>query len=282
MARIRTIKPDFHSHEELSSLPADTHLLAAALVNYADDEGYFNAHPILVKAGTNPLRNDPTPIDEQLHQLCKIGYIEIAKRGDRCFGRIVTFATHQRVSNPTPSKIREKFEALPKVSVETMELFRPEGNRREQGIEEEQGTARAPSVCDPKPIPVETVGRPEQVFVRDAIERLFAFYCAKFGLTPDKYGLTVERRAKAQERLRERIHANAGSREQGERDLAKAIENLAASEFHQRSGFTDWTDHIFRSTDIFEKRLNWIKPRALVEAIVKPLTIDEKMARIAH
>jgi hypothetical protein len=155
MARIRTLKPEFHSHEDLSCLPPETHLLAAALVNYADDEGYFNAHPVLVKAGTNPLRNDPTPLDEQLHQLCKIGYIILAQRGDKCFGRIVTFSTHQRVSNPTPSKLRAKFEELPKLSRENLELFVPEGKGREQG--REQGGECAPPPperSDSQPIPI--------------------------------------------------------------------------------------------------------------------------------
>ena len=41
MARIRTIKPDFWKHEDLSALPEITHMLAAALLNHADDEGFF-------------------------------------------------------------------------------------------------------------------------------------------------------------------------------------------------------------------------------------------------
>jgi hypothetical protein len=140
MGRIRTIKPEFHAHEDLSKLPPETHLLAAALLNYADDEGYFNAHPVLVKAGTNPLRNDPTPMDIQLHQLCKIGYIEIAQHGDKCFGRIVAFTRHQRVSHALTSKLKEKFEALPKLSRDNLELFGPElkGNRE---VEQGRGTA---------------------------------------------------------------------------------------------------------------------------------------------
>jgi hypothetical protein len=112
MGRIRTIKPEFHSHEDLSALPPEAHLLASALVNYADDEGYFNAHPVLVKAGTNPLRKDSTTVEEQLAELEKIGYIVIARNGDKCFGKITTFAAHQRVSHAVPSKIRYKFESL--------------------------------------------------------------------------------------------------------------------------------------------------------------------------
>lgn len=133
MGRIRTIKPEFHAHEELSALPAETHLFAGALVNYADDYGYFNANPVLVKAGTNPLREDKTKIEDQLEQLEKIGYIEVRRSGIKHYGRILKFDEHQRVSHPSPSKIKDKFESLPKSSGEVPEPLRPEGKGREQG-----------------------------------------------------------------------------------------------------------------------------------------------------
>jgi hypothetical protein len=155
MGRIRTIKPEFHAHEELSALPAETHLLAAALTNYADDEGYFNANPVLVKAGTNPLRDDRTTVEEQLEQLAKIGYLEIRKSGNKHYGRILTFKDHQRISHPTPSKLKDKFDALSKDSAplpedvrspagKFAESLRPEGNR-------EQGTGNGMEVSKAKP-----------------------------------------------------------------------------------------------------------------------------------
>jgi hypothetical protein len=132
MGRIRTIKPEFHSHEELSALPAETHLFASALVNYADDYGYFNANPVLVKAGTNPLRIDKTKTEDQLEQLERIGYIEVRRSGIKHYGRILKFDEHQRVSHPSPSKLKDKYETLPKSSRIIPESFVPEGNR-EQG-----------------------------------------------------------------------------------------------------------------------------------------------------
>jgi hypothetical protein len=121
MGRIRTIKPEFHAHEELSALPPETHLFAGALVNYADDEGYFNANPVLVKAGTNPLRGDKTPISEQLTQLERIGYIEVRRCGLKHYGKVINFELHQRVSHATPSKIKSRFEELPKFAREAHE-----------------------------------------------------------------------------------------------------------------------------------------------------------------
>jgi hypothetical protein len=108
MGRIRTVKPEFWRHEVLSALPPETHMLAAALINYADDEGYFNAHPGLVKAECMPLREPSVSIHDSLCELSKIGFIQMAKGSDgKTYGRVVKFAEHQRVNRPTPSKIKQ-------------------------------------------------------------------------------------------------------------------------------------------------------------------------------
>lgn len=107
MARIRTIKPEFWKHEILSELPEPTHMLAAALLNYADDEGYFNANPNLIKAECSPLREPSVSIQCSLSELSRIGYIEVSGGTDgRSYGRIVKFSEHQKVNRPNPSKIK--------------------------------------------------------------------------------------------------------------------------------------------------------------------------------
>jgi len=107
MARIRTIKPEFYTHEQLSELPASTHLLAGALLNYADDDGYFNANPKLIRAACCPLREPSVSIHDSLKSLSEIGYLQLGVADDgRTYGRIVKFKTHQRVDKPSPSKIK--------------------------------------------------------------------------------------------------------------------------------------------------------------------------------
>lgn len=107
MARIRTIKPEFWKHENLSELPEATHMLAAALLNHADDEGFFNANPGLVRAECSPLREPSVSIQESLSLLTEVGYIRLGDGEDgKRYGWIVTFDDHQRVNRPTPSKIR--------------------------------------------------------------------------------------------------------------------------------------------------------------------------------
>lgn len=107
MARIRTIKPEFWAHEDLSALPEATHLLAAALLNHADDDGYFNANIGLLKAACSPLRDPSVSIPESLAMLCSIGYIRIGQTPDgKRYGHVCNFLTHQRINRPTESKIK--------------------------------------------------------------------------------------------------------------------------------------------------------------------------------
>lgn len=107
MSRIRTIKPDFWKHEDLSALPEATHMLAAALLNYADDDGYFNANPKLIQSECSPLREPSVSIHESLKRLACIGYIRVGKGSDgKTYGQVVTFLDHQRINRPTESKIK--------------------------------------------------------------------------------------------------------------------------------------------------------------------------------
>lgn len=108
MPRIRSIKPQFFTHEELSALPPTTHLLAAGLLCYADDEGYFNANPALVRAAIFPVREGSLKIHDMLSELSNVGYIRLGKGADgRTYGHIINFAEHQRVNRPNPSKIKD-------------------------------------------------------------------------------------------------------------------------------------------------------------------------------
>ena len=70
MARIRTIKPEFWQSETIARMPFETRLLAIALLNYADDYGFFKSHPSLVKASCFPL-DDSLKIFEEGIRLSK-------------------------------------------------------------------------------------------------------------------------------------------------------------------------------------------------------------------
>lgn len=134
--RIRTIKPEFWTNEELSTLSIEANMLAIGLLNYADDEGYFNANPDLVKAAIFPLRRLPKSIDMYLSDLCKIDYISLIDCQDgRRYGRVVNFSQHQVISHPKTSKIASKFDDSSNVPVMFHECSSnvPSLNGMEQG-----------------------------------------------------------------------------------------------------------------------------------------------------
>lgn len=142
MARIRTIKPEFWRHEDLCALPESTHMFAAAILNYADDFGYFNANPALIKGELYPLREPSVPIPESLRSLQSCNYLRLGiGPGGRQYGHVVHFTAHQRVSHPTESKIADlaivwdNSWEIPENIQKPPEPLRPEGKGREQGKE---------------------------------------------------------------------------------------------------------------------------------------------------
>lgn len=108
MARIRTIKPTFWTDEDMAEISEAACLLAIGLLNYADDEGYFNANPKLIKAAVFPIRETSGSIPVLLQELSNCGYISLfsAQDGKR-YGLINNFTKHQVVNKKTPSKIKE-------------------------------------------------------------------------------------------------------------------------------------------------------------------------------
>lgn len=106
MARIRTIKPEFWLNEDLSLISSDAALLAIGLLNYSDDEGYFNANPMLIKAAVFPIRQTSCIATVLLPELSNIGYIELfSDSQNRLYGKISNFKNHQVINKPSVSKI---------------------------------------------------------------------------------------------------------------------------------------------------------------------------------
>jgi hypothetical protein len=105
--RIRTIKPEFWINEKLCSLDECTHLFAAALLNYVDDEGYFNANPGLIKGALFPIRETSRTIPVMLQELSQIGYLNLGETSDgRKYGFVVHFSKHQVINKPKESNIK--------------------------------------------------------------------------------------------------------------------------------------------------------------------------------
>jgi hypothetical protein len=82
-------------------------MLAVALLNLADDEGYFYADPSLIRSSVWPFDDDSSKARRALEQLSKVGWIEIVECAEiGQIGRVVNFTKHQKVDRPSPSKIK--------------------------------------------------------------------------------------------------------------------------------------------------------------------------------
>lgn len=152
--RIRTIKPEFWKHFGMSQLPAETRLLAIGLLNFADDEGYFNAHPALIRGELMPFDEKTKHIPPMLEALERIGYIELTKAADGMpLGKITNFVKHQRINRPTVSKhSRKPHPSLSESSVSPHDSLNHNSaleRNREQGKEKEQGLLLAPDGAEP-------------------------------------------------------------------------------------------------------------------------------------
>lgn len=153
MARIRTIKPTFWTDEDMAEVSEAACLLAIGLLNYADDEGYFNANPKLIKAAVFPLREPSGSIPVLLQELSNCGYIRLfsAQNGKR-FGLIINFTKHQVINKKTISKIKEMDLVPEDYGSDTGELPPgKEGKGKERNIKTTLSDARAENfIPDPE------------------------------------------------------------------------------------------------------------------------------------
>lgn len=95
-------------HEGLAGCSEFTRLLAIALLNWSDDEGYFMANPILIRGQVFPFMDDSKMIPRSLQDLSRVGWIALGKDDQgRDVGMVLNFSKHQRVDKPQPSKIKD-------------------------------------------------------------------------------------------------------------------------------------------------------------------------------
>lgn len=135
MARIRSIKPEFWADEKIATLSFPARLLAIALLNYADDEGFFNANEKLVKAFAFPL-DDTMKIPVLLRELSGIGYVSIrscqnGSKNGQSLGLVSNFLRHQYINKPKCSNLRSVWESSGTSTVAGTEASAQEGNGME-------------------------------------------------------------------------------------------------------------------------------------------------------
>jgi hypothetical protein len=149
-------------HEGLCSKSDFTRLLAIALLNWADDEGYFMANPVLIRGQVFPFLDDSKIIPRSLLELSSVGWIELGKDDEgRDVGKIINFAKHQRVDKPKRSTIKDKAR-FQDASKNNLGLFQ-EASKEEGKGREEEGMSSCPASAAPPPdeMPIDSHGNAE-------------------------------------------------------------------------------------------------------------------------
>ena len=109
MARIRTIKPEFWSDENLSECSLSARLLFIGLISHADDEGRLEYSPTRIRMQVFPCGSATgKQITEWLQQLTEHSLIEVYEIDSKGYIGIPGFAKHQRINRPTPSRLPKR------------------------------------------------------------------------------------------------------------------------------------------------------------------------------
>lgn len=105
--RIRSIKPEFWSSEDIGDLPWDVRLLFIGLWSYVADSGVGRDNPKLILADLFPLEDDPretlATVSRGLATLSDAGLITRYRVGTKRFLHIANWAAHQKIDKPTRS-----------------------------------------------------------------------------------------------------------------------------------------------------------------------------------
>jgi len=107
--RIRTVKPEYWPHRMHRRISEPAALLALALLNYADDEGRFEADNQEIHRVFFSRRPLSVPIETAMGELTNVGWIKIYRArvdGEMIdVGCVVNFKRHQRVDKPRASSL---------------------------------------------------------------------------------------------------------------------------------------------------------------------------------
>lgn len=225
MGRIRTIKPEFPQSESMGRISREARLCFILLWTLVDDSGRTRASSRMLASLLYPYDDDaPKLLPKWLAELEKEECLDRYEVEGNSYLEIRKWKNHQKIDKPSQSKI-PAFDESSRILAED--------SATDQGPRTKEGTKDHTAL----------------------IERVFDFYCKKAKREPSKYSLTDARKKKAESRIEERLKIHKGDIEIVTTELRSAIENLTASEFHRTKGFMDWTDHVFVSAEMFEKRL---------------------------
>lgn len=102
MARIRTIKPEFWTSDQVMSVSRDARLLFIGMWNFADDAGNQPANTKTIKALVFPGDDlSEGQIYDLVEELLGVGLLDTYEADCRWYWNIPTWKKHQRIDQPT-------------------------------------------------------------------------------------------------------------------------------------------------------------------------------------
>jgi hypothetical protein len=102
MARIRTIKPEFWTSEQVVSCSLNARLLFIGLLNFCDDNGVHQASALRLQMEVFPADDFKTSeIDEMVGELISAGLIREFESDGEVFWHVKKWHKHQKIDRPT-------------------------------------------------------------------------------------------------------------------------------------------------------------------------------------
>jgi len=155
MARIRSIKPEFFTSEDIKALPLRARLTFIGLWTFADDYGNAKAVHALIKAAVWPLDDEITAehVAEDLGLLEAGGQIRFYEVDGRSYLSILAWSQHQKVDRPSAAK------RYPAPQIEQISEARESASRARENVpgdregDREQGTGRGSAAEAAQPSP---------------------------------------------------------------------------------------------------------------------------------
>jgi hypothetical protein len=155
--RIRSIRPEFWSSEDIAALDIPTRLLFIGLWSYVDDNGVGRDVEKLIRSELFPLDDDPretlATVSRGLQHLADGGQITRYMVDGKPFLHVTAWDTHQKVDRPGKSryplptrgdvKIRETPDEPSRIPRETPATGEGEKGRRGEGEKKEKTSSNA-------------------------------------------------------------------------------------------------------------------------------------------
>lgn len=155
MAKIRSIKPEFFTSEDVSALPLRARLTWIGLWTHCDDQGRTKDHPRLIKAAIYPLDLDVSlrDVEEDLTVLAEHGRIVRYEVDGTKYLAITNWGKHQYLARPSkpkhpapPGHSHDTADPLPEHGNDTATTYKEGKGKEGKGG---GGDARASSRPDP-------------------------------------------------------------------------------------------------------------------------------------